>query len=162
MTESPELSAPEQALPADIQAAAFFLADHAVVENGKLYVNGGFWNQVHSATYPVARSFSVAAVLHIPWHRHHEGHVFTITFADADGAVLDAKFEGQFRMGTSPTMRVGDFTIMPLAVHAINFVLERPGDYVAAMAVDGRELGRCRFRAGPATEPSTQSGAGRA
>jgi hypothetical protein len=152
----------EQApLPAEIQASAFFLADHAVVENGKLYVNGGFWNQVYSATYPVTRMLSVATVLHIPWHRHHEGHVFAITFEDADGAVLGAKFEGQFRVGTSPNMRVGDFTIMPLAVVGANFVLERPGDYVALLSVDGREVARWRFRAVETGDPAgSPAGAG--
>ncbi len=169
MTEQPEpeqpageAATPEEALPAEVQAAAFFLADHAVVENGKLYVNGGFWNQVHSPAYPAARAFSVAAVLHIPWHRHHEAHLFAITFADADGGILAGKFEGQFRVGTAPNMRVGDFTIMPLAVHATGFVLERPGDYVAQLEVNGRELARWRFRAVEAREPApgTQAGAG--
>jgi len=152
----------EQPMPADIQACAFFLADHAVVENGKLYVNGGFWNQVYSAAYPVARAFGVAAVLHIPWHQHHQGHTFAITFEDADGRALAARFEGQFRVGTAPNMRVGDFTIMPVAALATNFVLERPGDYLALLAVDGRELARWRFRAVVAQEPmpGTQAGAG--
>lgn len=60
-------------MPAEIQAYAFFLADHAVVENGKLYVNGGFWSQVYSPDYPVVRAFGLAAVLHIPWRKHHQG-----------------------------------------------------------------------------------------
>ena len=110
-------------MPEEIQAFAFFLADHAVVENGKLYVNGGFWNQVYSAEYPVARAFGLAAVLHIPWRKHHQGHAFTVTFEDADGRPLTARFEGQFRVGTSPNMRVGDFTVMPVAAFVTNFVL---------------------------------------
>ena len=151
---------PDEPLPAEIQAAAFFLADHAVVENGKLYVNGGFWNQLYSSAYPVARAFGVAAVLHIPWYRHHEAHNFAITFEDADGHELAARFEGQFRVGTAPNMRVGDFTIMPVAALATNFVLDRPGDYSALLAVDDRELARWRFRAVEAAEPmpGTQTG----
>jgi hypothetical protein len=159
MSEQPQA---EQPMPSDILAPAFFLADHAVVENGKLYVNGGFWNQIASSAYPVTRAFTVAAVLHIPWHRHHEAHGFKITFEDADGQDLPARFEGQFRVGTAPNMRIGDFTIMPLAVLVTNFVLERPGDYVARLAVDERELARWRFRAVQAREPipGTQVGAG--
>lgn len=150
----------EQPIPTEIQACAFFLADHAVVENGKLYVNGGFWNQVHSSAYPVARAFGVAAVLHIPWHQHHHEHAFAITFEDADGRPLAARFDGQFRVGTAPNMRVGDFTIMPVAAHATNFVIDGPGDYVALLEVDGRELARWRFRAVEAHAPGTQAGAG--
>jgi hypothetical protein len=144
----------EQPMPEEIQSCAFFLADHAVVENGKLYVNGGFWNLVNSATFPVARSFAVAAVLHIPWRRHHQGHAFAVTFQDADGGELPARFDGQFRVGTTPSMRVGDFTIMPIAAFVTNFVLDRPGDYAALLEVDGDELARWRFRAVEAADPA--------
>ena len=152
----------EQPMPAEIQASAFFLADHAVVENGKLYVNGGFWNQVYSPAYPVVRAFGVAAVLHLPWHQHHKDHVFAVTFEDADGRALPARFDGQFRVGTAPNMRLGDFTIMPVAAYATNFVLERPGDYLALLQVDDVELARWRFRAVETKEPApgTQAGAG--
>jgi hypothetical protein len=167
MSEEPQpgsSGAPEpdtsQAMPADISASAFFLADHAVVENGKLYVNGGFWNQLAAPAFPVTRALSVAAVLRIPWHRHHEGHAFSITFEDADGQELAGKFEGQFRVGTAPNMRVGDYTIMPLAISAANFTLEQPGDYVALLAVDNREAGRWRFRALQAGEPVAGNQAG--
>jgi hypothetical protein len=152
----------EQPMPEEIQAFAFFLADHVVVENGKLYVNGGFWNQVYSAEYPVVRAFGLAAVLHIPWRKHHQGHAFTVTFEDADGRPLTARFEGQFRVGTAPNMRVGDFTVMPVAAFVTNFVLDRPGDYSALLEVNGAELARWRFRAIEAPDPvvGTQAGAG--
>jgi len=147
-------------MPEDIQACAFFLSDHAVVENGKLYVNGGFWNQVYSANYPVARAFGVAAVLHIPWRQHHHGHAFAVTFEDADGRPLAARFEGQFRVGTAPSMRVGDFTVIPLAAFVTNFVLDRPGDYAAVLSVDSAELARWRFRAVEAADPMAGTQAG--
>ncbi len=150
----------EQPMPEDIQACAFFLSDHAAVENGKLYVNGGFWNQVYSAAYPVARAFGVAAVLHIPWRKHHQGHAFSVTFEDADGRPLTARFEGQFRVGTAPNMRVGDFTVIPLAAFVTNFVLDRAGDYAAVLAVDGTELARWRFRAVEARDPMAGTQAG--
>jgi len=143
----------EQPLPEEIQVCAFFLSDHAVVENGKLYVNGGFWSQVHSGAYPVARAFGVAAVLHVPWRQHHKGHAFAVSFEDADGRALPARFEGQFRVGTSPNMRVGDFTVIPLAAFVTNFVLEHPGDYSAVLQVNERELARWRFRAVEAADP---------
>src|SRR6266568_136775 len=125
----------EQPMPEDIQACAFFLADHAVVENGKLYVNGGFWNQVYA---------------------------FAVTFEDADGRPLTARFEGQFRVGTAPNMRVGDFTVMPVAALVTNFILDRPGDYSALLEVNGAELARWRFRAIETSDATggTQAGAG--
>jgi hypothetical protein len=79
---------------------------------------------------------------------------------DADRRPLAARFDGQFRVGTAPNMRVGNLTIMPVAAHATNFVLERPDDYVALLQVDNRELARWRFRAVEAHGPGTQAGAG--
>jgi hypothetical protein len=152
----------DQPMPEEIQACAFFLADHAAVENSKLYINGGFWNQVLSPSYPVARSFGFAAVLHIPWRQHHQGHAFAVTFVDADGGTLPARFDGQFRVGTTPSMRVGDFTIMPIAAFVTNFVLDRAGDYAALLEVDGAELARWRFRAVQALDPIAGTQAGEA
>ncbi|MHB1592748.1 MAG: DUF6941 family protein [Streptosporangiaceae bacterium] len=162
MTEQPvpDQSVPDQPMPEEIQASAFFLADHAAVENGKLYVNGGFWNQVGSPSYPAVRSFGVAAVLHIPWRQHHLDHSFAVTFEDADGQMLPARFEGQFRVGTAPDMRMGDFTVMPLAAFVTNFVLDRPGDYAARLEVDGAEVARWRFRAIETADPAADTQAG--
>ena len=60
-------------------------------------------------------------------------------------------------------MRVGDFTVMPVA-EVTNFVLDHPGDYAALLEVDGTELARWRFRAIEAPDPAagTQAGAGAA
>lgn len=134
-------------MPATIRPVAFFLADHAAAENGKLYINGGFWQNIYSATFPAVRVFSVAAVLHVPWRDHHRDHTFVVAFEDADGNTIPARFEGQFRAGTSPDMRVGDFSIVPVAATVANFVLQRPGDYAALLETDGREVARWRFRA---------------
>ena len=75
----------EQPIATDIYAEAFFTADHGAVENGKLYVNGGFWNRLGFPSYPAVYSFSICAVIHIPWRAHHQSHSFAISFEDADG-----------------------------------------------------------------------------
>ena len=50
----------EQPIATDIYAEAFFTADHGAVENGKLYVNGGFWNRLGFPSYPAVTPFPYA------------------------------------------------------------------------------------------------------
>lgn len=140
----------------DLHAAAFFLADHASVESGKVYANGAFWNRLNFPTYPTMVSFSVVAVIVVPWRAHHQMHRFTVAFEDADGAVIGGQFEGEFQVGTAFDHRVGDNSIVPLAMPVSNIVLERSGDYSAVLTIDGAEISRWRFgavqyAAGPAT-----------
>lgn len=137
----------QEPLAVDLHAEAFFTADHAVVESGKLYVNGGFWSRLNFQSFPVVHNFAVCVVLHIPWRAHHQRHSFAITFEDADGQTTTNRAEGQFQMGTPPDARTGDATVVPLAVTVNGFVLQRPGDYSAVLFVDGTEVSRWRFRA---------------
>ncbi len=136
----------EQPIPTDLYADAFFTADHAEVQGGKLYVNGGFWTRLSFPSFPQVFSFSVCVVLHIPWRAHHQSHSFAISFEDADGQTV-TNLEGEFSSGTLPDMRAGDFTVFPMAAQVGNFVFQRPGDYAAVLRVDGTEIKRWRFRA---------------
>ena len=87
-------------------------------------------------------------------------HRFTVAFEDADGAVIGGQFEGEFQVGTAFDHRVGDDSIVPLAMPVSNIVLERSGDYSAVLTIDGAEISRWRFgavqyAAGPPTPPDS-------
>ncbi|MGO9078768.1 MAG: DUF6941 family protein [Streptosporangiaceae bacterium] len=137
----------EQPVAADLHAEAFFTADHAVVESGKLYVNGGFWSRLNFPSFPMVHNFAVCVVLHVPWRAHHQRHTFAISFEDADGQTSPNRLEGQFQTGTAPDMRTGDYSLVPIAVMVNGFVLQRSGDYSAVLEIDGTEVSRWRFRA---------------
>jgi hypothetical protein len=137
----------EQALPTDLHAEAFFTADHAAVESGKLYVNGGAWNQIGHPSFPAVQAFTVAAILHIPWRAHGQNHAFGIWFEDADGQSLGGRLEGRFEAERPLGALPGDYSIAPLAVNVNGFVFSKPGDYAAVLSVDGTEISRWRFRA---------------
>jgi hypothetical protein len=137
----------EQPIPTDLYAEAFFTADHAAVESGKLYVNGGFWSRLNFPSFPAVHNFAVCVVLHIPWRAHHQRHTFAISFEDADGQTSPNRLEGQFQSGTAPDMRTGDYSLVPVAVAVNGFVLQRAGDYSAVLELDGLEVSRWRFRA---------------
>lgn len=131
----------------DLRPSAFFLADHAVVESGKLYVNGGFFDRLHFPSFPAVTTFSVVAVLFVPWRAHHQLHKFSIFFADADGQRLQGEFQGDFQLGSPPDMRAGDSSVLPLAATVGGFLVPRAGEYSAIMEVDGTEVAKWAFKA---------------
>lgn len=130
----------------DMNAHAFFMADYAAVENGKVYSSGAFWDRLNFQTFPAVAHFAVVAVLNIPWRAYHQAHKFAVWFQDADGQRLAGELGGQFTVGTSPDMKVGDATIMPIAAMVNNFVLAKAGDYAAVLSIDGLEVDRWPFR----------------
>lgn len=141
----------------DLFARAFFLADHASVERGKVYTNGAFWNRLTFQTFPAVMTFSVAAVLQIPWRALHTTHRLAVWFEDADAAKMSSGFQAQLKLGAAPDMKVGDPTLMPISATVGNFSFPRPGDYAAVLEVDGTEIARWPFRASQVLDPATPS-----
>ncbi|MCU1414935.1 MAG: hypothetical protein JWN80_2275 [Microbacteriaceae bacterium] len=131
----------------DIYSPAFFMADHAAVESGKVYANGAFWNRMQFPGFPAVTHFGVVAVLNIPWRAYHQPHKFAVWFEDADGGRVAGELGGEFTVGTTPDMKVGDETVMPIAAMVNNFTLTKAGDYSAVLAVDGQEISRWTFKA---------------
>ena len=135
------------ASPMDFQALALFAADHAAVENGKVYVNGGFWDTIFQPTYPAQVSISLVAVVKVPSRAFLEDHRVTVEMVDADEERLPLRIEGDVRVGPTPHMSPGDPSILPLAFPLNGVSLERAGDYWFVLSVDGDELTRYRIRA---------------
>ena len=142
----------------DLYATAFFLADHAAVENGKVYVNGGFFNQMQFATFPAAATFSVVGILNIPWSAQNQPHRFAVHFTDADGHQLDGEFSGEFQVTPNLENGIGDPFLMPIAANANGFVFQGPGHFSAVLLVDGDELSRWSFKVNAATPPQVPGG----
>lgn len=130
----------------DLHPVAFFLADHAVIESGKVYAHGAFFGRLRFATYPARINFSVVVVIHVPWREHHLPHRFAVRFEDADAKPLFGDLHGEFRVGTAPDARVGDPTVVPMAAAVANCLFPAPGDYSAALFIDGTEVDRLPLR----------------
>jgi hypothetical protein len=134
--------------PLGFRLLALFLADHADAVNGKVYVNGGFFNRLMFPMYPQAvPAMSLVAVCEVPFARYLSEHQFTVELVDQDGHPSSFKAQGSFRVGVSAEMEFGDPTVMPIAVPIYGLVLDRPGDYCFTFSIDGDELGRWSFRA---------------
>jgi len=133
--------------PMDFQALALFTADHAVVEGGKVYVNGGFWDIVRQPSYPTDMTFSLVAVIKVPSRAYLEDHRITVEMVDADEVRLPLKIEGDVRVGPAPHMNPGEPSTLSFAFQLNGVHLERTGDYFFVLSVDGDELARYRLRA---------------
>lgn len=131
----------------DFRVLGFFPADHAAALEGKVYVNGGFWNLLRFPSFPaVMPSFSLVAVLEVPYRAYHQDHTFVLALEDADANPMNFRAEGTFRVGTEPHMRVGDPTVLPFTVNVNNLTFERPADLSFKLELDGTELHRYGFR----------------
>ncbi|HXR45560.1 MAG TPA: hypothetical protein VN759_12160 [Pseudolysinimonas sp.] len=130
----------------DLFATAFFLADHAVVENGKVYVNGGFWNQMHFTQFPATTSFSIVGVVNVPWLVQEQPHTFRVAFTDSDGHPVSNDFGGEFTINRPVDAEIGQPFLMPIAATANGFTFPAPGAYSAGFFVDDEELARWVFR----------------
>jgi hypothetical protein len=132
----------------DFRVLAFFAADHAQAVAGKVYVNGGYWNRLRFPTYPaIVPSLSLVAVLEVPYRAYHQDHNFRLGMEDADGNVLPLEATGSFRIGAEPDLRVGDPTLMPIAIPITGLKIDKPGDYAFTLSIDGAELERYQVRA---------------
>jgi hypothetical protein len=131
----------------DFKALALFTADHAAEENGKVYVNGGFWNSIVYPSYPARVSFWLIAVIQVPARNFLRNHRVTIELVDADEEHLPFRIDGEMRVGANPHMRPGDPSIVSMVFPLNGLTLERAGDYWFVLSVDGDQLTRYHIRA---------------
>lgn len=142
------------------EVLAFFMADHAVVENGKVYVNGGFINRIYHPVYPAPVSIAVVAQLKVSPEAFLQDHMFAVEMEDAAGDKLDLKIEGVLRVAASHDSKPGEPMLVPLAVPLTGISLERAGDYSFVLSVDENEVARYEIRAaqvGIIAQPLPQS-----
>jgi hypothetical protein len=131
----------------DFEALALFTADHAAEENGKVYVNGGFWNSITFPTYPARVAFSLVAVIRVPARAFLENHQITIEIVDADEERLPFRIDGKMRVGAPAHMKPGDPALVPMAFPLNGLTLQQAGDYWFVLSIDGNELKRYHVRA---------------
>ncbi|MEX0851288.1 MAG: hypothetical protein WD015_07270 [Gaiellaceae bacterium] len=124
--------------------ATMFLADYAVVSDGKLTIVGGGWSQ----TGPEPASFGIGLLIQVPWDQANTLHVFSVELLDSDGAevVLEAAeddedeqpvaFGGEFEVGRPPGLKPGTPLDFPVAVTSTPLPLE-PGRYEWRLTIDG-------------------------
>ncbi len=146
----------------DFEALALFTADHAAIENGKVYENGGFWDSLNLPSYPTQVAFALVAVIKVPSRAYLENHQFVVEMVNADEVRLPLRIQGDLRVGAAPHMSPGEPSTVPMAFPLNGVYLEHAGDYWFVLSVDGDEIGRYRIRAvqAPFIQPPLQPPSG--
>jgi hypothetical protein len=143
--------------------ATLLLADHAVVAEGKLYVNGGGW----SVTSPGAPS-AIAIKLDVPWDRTERPLELRlrligqdgepVVLSGPDGMTQPVEIRADAQVGRPSGLAEGGDVDFPLAFQIGPLPLEPGQRYQWVLEIDGesREDWRLTFstrpaQAGPAT-----------
>jgi hypothetical protein len=130
------------------ESVAFFAADHAVVENGKVYVNGGFFDRVYFPAFPAPlTSIAVVSLIRVSAHQFQRDHNFVVELREAVHDTPIVKIEGGFRTLPAPDAESGESANWPLAVPLTGFSLPRAGHYYFVLSINGSEVARYKVRA---------------
>jgi hypothetical protein len=142
-------------------AVDMIICDSAVVAEGKLYIQGGGWNVLHSATFPFQQDrVGIAAVVSVPYTATNQTHRLQLWIEDQDGeqhpigivpgpdGTTNARMrvEAQFNLGRPPILQAGDSQNLPIAINLDHLVFTSPGAYSFVLAVDDVEMERHAFR----------------
>jgi hypothetical protein len=124
------------------------LANHAEVQNGLLYMNGGGWSEHHRPVLsgqpglPIS-SFGLGVGVLVPWTETNQPHQLTVAIENADGVVL-TQMMASLTTGRAPQLAPGS---EQRAVMALTFNLQFPvaGEY-RIVARLGSEVKTVSFR----------------
>lgn len=142
--------------------AEAMLADSVVAVEGKLYVQGGGWDQLATQGLPVRHPrIGIAVLLHVPYNDTNMPHQFELRLEDADGKTLplgdappgmgtaDGKVRaigGPLVVGRPPLLGPGDDQSVPIAANLDGLLFERAGAYRFVISVDGQDVKHLAFR----------------
>lgn len=127
------------------------LCDHAEVADGKLFVNGGGWDQISANGGPTG----IAVLVQVPWVNTNEQKKITVSLMDHDGRSVTGaspagetpiKFEITFEVGRPPGVPHGSDVGVPFALNFPPLALTPAQSYYWLVEIDGEEVGRASFR----------------
>jgi hypothetical protein len=129
-----------------IKSRGFFPADHAAVENGKVYVSGAYWSLLRFPAFPaVLPTMSLVAIVEVPFHAYQADHLLEIQLVDPDGNLKGLRVEGSFRSAPKLETKYGQSGLAPLVAPVLGLTIERPGDYIFTLSVDRKIIDRYPF-----------------
>jgi hypothetical protein len=138
------------------------LADYAMVHQGKLFITGAGINlMMVPPAEPYLLNFGVGITIAIPWTATNQNHRLKIALVDNDEQNIpiakippgitvpegeEGMIHGNFNVGRSPSMEVGEDSIIPMAFQFPNMPIPHPGTYKLTMQIDGTDVACARFR----------------
>jgi len=120
------------------------VADYAEAINGKIYIQGGGWDQYFvNDRFPAEFRLGIAIGLRVPWdetNRNHELEV-SVHFDDVHAEV--GRIEAKFEVGRPAGIAGGSSQFLPLG---FNVPVSLPaGQYAVVATLGGETLGRASF-----------------
>ena len=122
--------------------ATLLLADHAVVADGKLYINGGGW----SVTGPTPTPSAIAVKLDVPWDRANQKLQLRLRLIGQDGEAVridgpqgpqPVEITGEAEIGRPPGLVHGADIDFPLAFQLGPLPLQPGQRYQWVLDIDG-------------------------
>jgi hypothetical protein len=149
------------------------LADFAEVHQNKLFITGAGINlMMVPPTEPYLLNFGLGLTVTIPWTATNQNHRLRVALVDSDEQIVPV-FQpppgadvpegdhgvilGSFNVGRSPSMEVGEDSIMPIAFQFPNLLVPHPGSFKITVQIDGADMACARFRVVP-SQPSVIMG----
>jgi len=132
------------------------VSDFAEIANGKLYLQGGGWDQLIAAQpFPFARAVGLAVGFDVPWNETNQRFNVHVEIIHDDSQRALASVDGTIEVGRPAGLLPGQPQLFMMAVNAI-LTLEAPGEYVVIISVEGEERKRRAFRvhASPTGRPT--------
>jgi hypothetical protein len=127
---------------------AFFAADHIVVSENKMYVNGGFFNLLRFPVFPATLpTLGIGVVLEIPFQDTMQNHALRIGLLGPDHQELPVRVDGRFRTTPSAESEFGEPTIAPFGMTIPNVQIPAPGAYSLVLWLDNKQVATYRMRA---------------
>jgi hypothetical protein len=151
-------------------SAIVMLADSVAAPDGKLYIQGGGWDNLMPPIYPARiPRLGVAIQISVPFGQTNRNHQLRVRLTDDDGENMQigmqpenphdpfngamkpvTTIEATVNVGRPPFLQNGDSQVFPMALNLDGVTLNQPGAYTVLVEVDDHEIGRARFRAQPA------------
>jgi len=141
-----------------------FLADSVVTSEGKLYVQGGGWNIIHTAAVPTHHPrVGIGMIVRIPYTATNQPHKFELRLEDEDGNELPlgksppgagpqreegtiSRIGGEFNVGRPAGIYPGEEQLLPFAINLDGLRFEKIGAYRFVLDVDGEQVKVLPFR----------------
>ncbi len=122
------------------------LADRVEAINGKLYMMGGAWDQLHVGDFNQSVSIGFAVGILVPWSETNVDHPIHIWMEHEDGTKIPPGIEAKVNVGRPPQSVPGQPFRTLLAVNGV-WKLPGPATYRILAAVGDSEPKRTVFHA---------------
>jgi hypothetical protein len=132
-----------------------FLCDSAVTAEGKLYAQGGGWNEIRTPGFPFRQPrMGLGLIVTVPYTATNQNHRLEVQLMSEDGLLPlqtspdgeKSTLEAQFNLGRPATLQPGDAQVVPFAVNIDGCEFSSPGAFSFVLRLDGTEVKRLTFR----------------